>query len=436
MKKCNISNKIMENIVEGVLHPASQNIMTVVYGIPGSGKTLNIQYILDNIKEISNDKSILNRTWIWFDLELINTESEFFNSISSQFSTLLGDSSKVESWSDLKSTVNSRFEDENFSLTLLIDNFEVIFGLDPDKKDMMSAFLYDIFSKNRDRISYVFLSAAEITDEKTSTLNRLSLLLQSATAYFMPFFDAESVDLLINWFETEQNCTISSDLQSKIKDLVAGDPRVILRCLYQSVINKDFTKSLLDSRDVSSSYMTIGKEYLNERYDSIIKGLSQVSVKELVELECNSESFINKMGLVIEKDDDFQYFSPLFGYYFMENKKEILNRQTEREVLSHSDNRGDSTINDNNIKLEQITDSKIKLLLSGQELLAFDFLSKNSGNVMTKEELAKNIWGDDWAEKYSVWALDKMLSRLKTKLNKHGYNKVVKVIKNRGVVLI
>jgi len=73
------------------------------------------------------------------------------------------------------------------------------------------------------------------------------------------------------------------------------------------------------------------------------------------------------------------------------------------------------------------------LLLSKDEQLAFNCLLNNEGNCVSYEKLAETIWGDKIDEKYSLWALNKLISRLRIKIQKAGLpKKTIRTIRGKG----
>jgi DNA-binding winged helix-turn-helix (wHTH) protein len=51
-----------------------------------------------------------------------------------------------------------------------------------------------------------------------------------------------------------------------------------------------------------------------------------------------------------------------------------------------------------------------------------------------RDDIAKAIWRGEWTEKYSDWAIDKLVSKLKKKLIFSNYE--ILTIKNRGYQLM
>lgn len=71
--------------------------------------------------------------------------------------------------------------------------------------------------------------------------------------------------------------------------------------------------------------------------------------------------------------------------------------------------------------------------LTPQELLVFEYLNENIKKIIPKEKLAKIIWGNNWPDQYSEQALDKLISRLKSKLEQTKFK--ITVVRKRGIRL-
>jgi hypothetical protein len=78
----------------------------------------------------------------------------------------------------------------------------------------------------------------------------------------------------------------------------------------------------------------------------------------------------------------------------------------------------------------------INAFLTGQELLVFNLLQEHLGELVAKDDIAKTMWGDTWESQYSDWAIDRLVSNLRTKLTKFGYEKTLKSLKGKGLMLV
>ncbi len=75
----------------------------------------------------------------------------------------------------------------------------------------------------------------------------------------------------------------------------------------------------------------------------------------------------------------------------------------------------------------------------------YDLFTKSEKDIMehmknneevTKEEIARIIWGSEANEKYSEWAIEQRMSRLRKKIRQLGYNIDIETLYNKGYKLI
>ncbi len=78
----------------------------------------------------------------------------------------------------------------------------------------------------------------------------------------------------------------------------------------------------------------------------------------------------------------------------------------------------------------------ISYLFSQQEKKALLLLIFNKGRIVSREQIASKLWKDEWAEKYSDWAIDKLISRIRLTLLKTGLSKNILVTKKGQGFLI
>ena len=57
-------------------------------------------------------------------------------------------------------------------------------------------------------------------------------------------------------------------------------------------------------------------------------------------------------------------------------------------------------------------------MLTVSEKRVFVLLKKQLGNICSREEIAEVVWGKNWFERFSDWALDQIMSQLRRKLVK------------------
>lgn len=101
-------------------------------------------------------------------------------------------------------------------------------------------------------------------------------------------------------------------------------------------------------------------------------------------------------------------------------RKYILDLTPKEEILFDKD---DGQIIFKNI--EQFTKTELQIVKAFLE---------NENEVVSKEELGDLTWGDKVNEKYSPWAIDQIIFRLRMKLDKLNLNGEIKTIHGKGYV--
>lgn len=73
-------------------------------------------------------------------------------------------------------------------------------------------------------------------------------------------------------------------------------------------------------------------------------------------------------------------------------------------------------------------------LFTGRELQLYEYLKSKQNTLVSTEEIQSIIWNDNY-EKFSLWAYDKAMSRLRKKLKVANQGESLVVIRKRGVML-
>lgn len=122
--------------------------------------------------------------------------------------------------------------------------------------------------------------------------------------------------------------------------------------------------------------------------------------------------------------NDSKYKDLFERYYFVKNGKifsPLLFKYLEKSVLYSL--KANTSIGD------------FKLDLSKSELDIFNILHSKLGKIVSRDDLANTQWKDDAEEKYSDWAIDQIIYRLRSKLKSNKVNYKIITKKGRGFVL-
>ncbi|MFC1780115.1 winged helix-turn-helix domain-containing protein [Patescibacteria group bacterium] len=132
--------------------------------------------------------------------------------------------------------------------------------------------------------------------------------------------------------------------------------------------------------------------------------------------------------IIIKKGLRKRVFSPLLEKYVKSLTEEVINEDIPEKIGIYIDQKTKTVFLDGKTLEKEPTSSEFKIL---------NLLYKNKGNIVNREELAQAIWGKHTIEKYSDWAIDRTISRIRKKLGDPARKpKYIYTIKGRGLKLI
>lgn len=89
----------------------------------------------------------------------------------------------------------------------------------------------------------------------------------------------------------------------------------------------------------------------------------------------------------------------------------------------------------NYVPEESLGNFKISGNLTSQEIQLLNFLVEKINQIVSRDEIAASLWGKDWNEKYSDWAIDKLTSKIRSKIVPNPNLKLI-TVRNLGYKLI
>lgn len=194
------------------------------------------------------------------------------------------------------------------------------------------------------------------------------------------FFDTltqNEIDYIRRRLELIDNIKIDNNTHLKICQL-SGNHYYLYKIIAKSYVMKIVE---LDVKEISE----------NPQIKKVLLDIYHNSISVLKE---NEDIFKNKILMTVGLINNGKFLSPLFPL----NTKDMEN-----------------------------------VKFTAQELIVFEYLRDKLKKVVSKEKIAKAMWGKNWVDQYSEQALDKLINRLKHKLKHSDYNLVV--LRNQGIRL-
>lgn len=269
------------------------------------------------------------------------------------------------------------------------------------------------FLRSAHNVSIVLFSDRNIMSEKYSNLvDKCSLFFDHIELYSL--YSSDDSWQFIKYNESMWRISLGKELNEKIIHVCGGYLWLISHIQRKYRDNPDFVwEDLEEDRGLLLKLQAIlGKLSLDER-----KILDKVNSGAMItkELEENNFSYLAAVGLVKIID-----------------KKVVLGIPLLSIALKNSIDSREIQILDREL---YIGGNKVKSSLSIGDLNILHTLMSESGKLVDRKLLARVLWSESAEEKYSDWAIDRRISRLRAKLKEIGINSdLIKTVKGRGYV--
>ena len=271
----------------------------------------------------------------------------------------------------------------------------------------------DAIIRQSPNFSVIIFSEVDLTNEKYyMLLNRCSSIFKNVIKY--PFYSREDSLNFIRITSIEWNLDLSLQTIDEIIIQCGGYFWLIsqtlryLRNYPDASLEEAFDDDLMLSKlNAIWSKFTPVEQVLIKR----------TAYQGLIEKDLNTHEFkyLSYIGAIIGKEGNYQLGLPLLKKLFamQEGKVEI-------------------TCNDGQIFRNGKNISKN---FSRGELALLNLLILNGGQIIERESIAQKIWADRWREKYSDWAIDRLIFRLRKRLEGENIDsRKLQTVKSVGII--
>lgn len=273
---------------------------------------------------------------------------------------------------------------------LIIDHFDSIIK----NKDKINLDIFKFIRSNSNvKLQYLFatenINFRDILDR--SYLNSLSDLLSHKITYLPIGLKSET------WIEKTKELLEDGYSEEEIYKITGG------YTTFKKVLNASRTLEV-NAKNKDELLIAINKLFSSLSLDQI-ELLKKVNVRIHINKKSADLNLLKTIGLVKEdKAGELHLFSEILNLYFSEKS---------------------SNPNDK-YQIENLTRN---------ESIIFDILFKNKGQLITKDQIAKELWGNESHNKYSNWAIDQTVKRLRLKVSKSGQDYSIITKRGRGLIL-
>lgn len=285
-----------------------------------------------------------------------------------------------------------------------------------------------IWLKAQGKLHFVFLLLEDVTKpeifKKYGELNEILL----KNVVYVPLVSNEDALWLIEYFGEQLKRKFSKEEKALLGDVCGGHPLLIKACTRlialmngQKLEDKELVKFLIFHFDPRSACQEIF-DSLDPSEQYILKTVVGSSKTDLP-AESNT---LQKLGLVIkDKGGIWRPFGKLLA--------SVIEKGRQGAIASHEENK--QVVFDEQTGAIFVGGRNVEEQFARQEYEILKFFLKNPSRLRSREEVGEAMWGKESYDKYSDWAIDKVMSKIRKKLKEAGAEELVATVRGRGYKL-
>lgn len=439
-----LSEKTLKKIATSILKPIRQGESVTTMWVPMAGRRVVTKFTLEKkefLKKILPDYQEYLLVYVE-PLELTEeTAQGYFRLLGKSLGECCLQKKRCQKLAieeslkifDKESLGYSKLLKEIFSLVKRIteSGFKIVFFLGEfDELNFADTVFYNnlklLWLKFLPSVQFVFLNREEIaTDEKISKFGDLNEVLLQNVLY-IPIF-REEMDYLISRITSRFERDFSQEEKELLKNLCGPHPymikvasRFISRFNGKKIELKKIEDQLLNHFEMNA----VGRgilEVQTKKSKEVLKKLAQGD-QNISSLE---GSILDRLGLIYKNNTgQWKIFGKIFKNVCLA-KKGLAFRGKKEGGLVFEPKVGAILFQGRPIE-EKFTTQEYNVLTS--------FL-KESDVLKTRDNIGEVLWGEESYEKYSNWAIDQLISKLRKKLKKIGAKGKIITVRGRGYKL-
>lgn len=233
---------------------------------------------------------------------------------------------------------------------------------------------------------------------------------------FHPLYSSKDIQQFINYFCCKWGLKVKEEIKKEIIEKCGGRLGLIKQCLrflrdnLQATSKEIFSHpqllwrvKIIWERFLPSEKSVLGKIVGGEDYFN--------------SLEAHSFNFLRRVREIKKVGGRWRITVPLLAKFI------------EEEL-----NKAKLEIKEDHIYLNRVLVDKY---FSPKEKRVLGFLIEQKNRLVSREKIARLIWGEKWLDAWSDWALDQTISRLRKKLKLLGISpSSIKTLKKKGFKLL
>lgn len=438
----------LHKYAESIFAPIRRHECVTTVWVPMSGRRMWNKFIIENI-ELFGKELPGYKKYILVYIEPLDLTEEtlagYIRLVGNTFIETCENNPKCKKCLELDNDILV-FDDEDASYSKLLDafrnflikitkhGFEVVFFLGEfDELEFASKVFYNnlqsLWSNLYPKVFYIFLTIQDLTKpkfiEKFGELNAATL----QNVIYIPIRQGADIDYLIDYFVERAGCEFNDKQKKLTKRICGGHPYLIkatVRIIANNYINEKSDRKVEEALFEHYDLLSAARRLYNLRSDTEKKVLKQIVFGEKIS---NHQTFkrLIKLGLVKKDDKKYNTFSRLFNHTVKSSEELDLSKSSKnKKVGLYIDENGGVICYSGNPIEEKFTRQEYDLL---------KMFLENQGKLINRDDISKILWGSEYYEKYSDWAIDQVVSKVRKKIKDLGTKTKLITIRGRGYKL-
>jgi DNA-binding winged helix-turn-helix (wHTH) protein len=438
----------LHKYAEDIFAPIKRGECVTTVWVPMSGRRMWNKFIIENIHLFEKELPHFDKYLLVYIEPLDLTEESlvgYIRLMAKSFIDVASQNKNVKK--DVIKKYSKIFGSENATYSLLLDNLKrllrettdsgleaVFFVGEFDELRFASTVFYNnlksLWSGLYPRLHYIFLLRERVTrQENVSKWGELNEAIMQNILY-IPLCSKKNREYIIDRLSKQYNVNVSEAQRKTILNLCGGHPymiKVALRFLAHHSVEE--TSDFKVGKLLSEYYelQSVARGILDVRSEREKKVLLSIATEKGVISDLREIlTFLKNLELIKEtKEKGYQVFGQLF-------KDAILNFSGKR---SGEEITGNLQINKETGAV-LINGKTVEEAFTRQEYSVLSSFLKNDNKLFSRDEIGEVLWGKESYEKYSDWAIDQLMSKLRKKLKKFDSISHLTTVRGRGYKLV
>jgi hypothetical protein len=399
-----LAEESLKEIGSQILSHITSGPCVFVLGLPFSGRSTLLRQLVNKPELVGGVFSQEIREFMWCVVDLPAEES-LVNYItqSSQFRTKHSDIDIAGK--TFMQLVEWLVKEKGENIGFVINSLD---SADGEKRREILLAILGAYYQFPNKVKLIFGQGCEEVDANKENLRELYPHLGEKLVW-IPLMNKNDIDNFLDVYIKVTGRDISGIDRGKFYELTGGFLPLMKRCL-------DKPEMLAGVENFASDPINI------HAFDALWGSLAEETQEQLLVFSRGRKiddfsAYAVETRLIKKTEGGWQFFSPAFQYWVRKIADKIGVSMEERE-------------NELFLGKERIMD-----ILTAQEYQVLKKLWDNRGSVVERSSISHAMWGPEAETKYSDWAIDQVISKLRRKLGDQGENKMIKTIKGKGLIL-